>query len=72
MLSIQANLLMLDAEMGLNVWAAKIVRSRLWNGIPLSDLVGMVHELPTQLYSGSRNTKRRAKMPQGPAPTKGT
>jgi hypothetical protein len=24
------------------------------------------------LYSGSRTTNRRAKMPQGPAPTKGT
>ncbi len=55
-LTIQANLLMLGAEMGLNVWAAKNDRSRLWNGVPLSDLAGMVDELPTQFNEATQET----------------
>lgn len=55
-LTIQANLLMLGAEMGLNVWAAKNDRGRLWNGVPLGDLAGMVDELPTQFNEATQET----------------
>ena len=52
-LTIPADLLLLGTEMGLDVWAAKYDCGRLWNGVPLGDLDGMVDELPMQFNEAS-------------------
>jgi hypothetical protein len=53
---IQYSLLLLGSEMGLDVWAARNDRGRLWKGTPLSDLPRMLSEVPTQFNEATNRT----------------
>jgi hypothetical protein len=53
---IQWHLLMLGAELGLDVWVARNDRSRVWNGKSLSDVPRLVSELPTQFNEATQRT----------------
>ena len=53
---IQHNLLQLGASMGLDVWVARNDRSKIWNGITLGSMPGLVNELPTQFNEATHRT----------------
>lgn len=53
---IQYQLLVLGAEMGLDVWVARNDRSRSWNEKTLGDLPRVLHELPTQFNEATQRT----------------
>jgi hypothetical protein len=52
----QAALLALGAEMGLQVWVARNDRSRVWDGKRLGDFQGVVETLPTQFNEATTKT----------------
>jgi len=54
--AIQANLLLLGAEMGLDVWVAKNDLSKVYNGVKLGDCENLVDELPTQFNEATQET----------------
>jgi len=54
--TIQANLLLLGAQMGLDVWVAKNDLSKLYEGVKLSDFENVVDELPTQFNEATQET----------------
>jgi len=53
---IQHRLLQLGAEMGLDVWVARNDRSRVWKGVALGSMSGMVQQLPAQFNEVTQRT----------------
>ena len=53
---IQFHLLQLGAEMGLDVWAAKNDRLKLWDGIALGGMPRMIDQIPTQFNEATNRT----------------
>ncbi len=53
---IQAELLQLGADMGLEVWVARNDRSRVWKGRPLGLMNRVVEALPTQFNEATNRT----------------
>jgi hypothetical protein len=53
---IQHALLMLGRDMGFDLWVARNDRSKIWNGITLGSLPGMVEQLPTQFNEATNRT----------------
>ncbi|HEV3276307.1 MAG TPA: hypothetical protein VG860_05785 [Terriglobia bacterium] len=53
---IQYQLLRLGAEMGLGVWVARNDRSRVYDGVALGEMPGMVDQLPTQFNEATQRT----------------
>ena len=53
---IQFHLLQLGAKMGLDVWAAKNDRLKLWDGIALGGMPRMIDQIPTQFNEATNRT----------------
>jgi len=53
---VQFTLLKLGADMGISVWVARNDRSKTWNGKTLSDMPGIVDELPAQFNDATHKT----------------
>lgn len=53
---IQAELLQLGADMGLDVWVARNDRSRAWKGRPLGSMNRVLEALPTQFNEATNRT----------------
>jgi hypothetical protein len=55
-LRLQANLLAIGAEMGLDVWVARNDRGRVYEGQPLGEFENMLDDLPTQFNEATQAT----------------
>ncbi len=53
---IQHALLALGAEMGFDIWVARNDRSKIWDGVALGTLGGIVEVLPTQFNEATNRT----------------
>jgi hypothetical protein len=53
---IQAQLLQLGSDMGLDVWVARNDRSRMWDGRPLGSMNRVLDTLPTQFNAATNRT----------------
>lgn len=53
---IQHALLTLGSEMGLDLWVARNDRNRMWNGVTLGSISGIITELPTQFNEATNRT----------------
>lgn len=53
---IQSALLMLGRDMGFDLWVARNDRSKVWNGLSLGSIPGIVDKLPTQFNEATNRT----------------